>query len=254
MTVPDPTGPPVVLEFDHSRQGGAVAVIALNRPRLNMFDIAMRDAFIEAVLAVRDTPGVGALLLRANGPHFSAGADLSEFGAKEDILARRRIRWARDPWGPLWDLPVPSVVALHGHAVGAGLEMALLCDIRLAAPDTRLGLPETKLGMLPAAGGTQSLLRAAGPSRALPLVMTARTVTAAEAVERRIVHGVCEDVETEAMQTARQLALMPASVSDAARRALHAAADLPLAEGLALERRLHQVLAAERPSERAVAP
>ncbi|MEZ5260972.1 MAG: enoyl-CoA hydratase/isomerase family protein [Acidimicrobiales bacterium] len=79
---------------------------------------------------------------------LSAGADLSEFGSADSVFEARRIRWDRDPRGPLWSLPQPVVVALHGYSLAAGLEMALLCDVRLAAADTVVGLPETRLGML----------------------------------------------------------------------------------------------------------
>jgi enoyl-CoA hydratase/carnithine racemase len=219
-----------------------VAVVSLNRPaKLNIFNLAMRDALIEAVSAVRDLPGVRALVLRANGPHFSAGADLAEFGSAPHHLEARRIRWDRDPWGTLWDLPCPTVAALHGYAVGSGLEMAMLCDVRLAAPDTRVGLPETKLAMLPAAGGTQSLTRAIGPAAALPLVLTGETLDAAAAFERGIVHRIVEDPAGEARAVARQWALSATAALVAARRALHAAGDLPLADGLATERHLAAV-------------
>lgn len=231
-----------------------VAVISLNRPdKLNIYNLAMRDGLIEALSAVRDVPGVGALLLRANGPHFSAGADLAEFGTAESALEARRIRWDRDPWGVLWDLPCPTVVALHGHTVGSGLEMALLCDLRLADPATRLGLPETRLGMLPAAGGTQSLTRAIGPSRALPLVATARTITAAEALELGVVQWVADDVDAEAEGLARRLAALPRVATGAARRALHAAGDLPLPQGLALERQLAAAVSAVEAAGRSAA-
>jgi len=225
-----------------------VAVVSLNRPdKLNIYNLAMRDGLIEALSAVRDVPGVGALLLRANGPHFSAGADLAEFGTAETALEARRIRWDRDPWGILWDLPCPTVVALHGHTVGSGLEMALLCDLRLAAAGTRLGLPETRLGMLPAAGGTQSLTRALGPARALPVVATARTFDASEALALGVVQWVAEDVEADADAAARRLAALPRAPASAARRALHAAGDLPLALGLALERQLAESVAVAEP-------
>jgi enoyl-CoA hydratase/carnithine racemase len=116
--------------------------------------------------------------------------------------------------------------------------MALLCDIRLAAPTTRLGLPETRLGMLPAAGGTQSLTRVIGPSAALPLVATAPTMTAEEARELGIVHELVDDVEAAASALAARLARLPAAAASAARRALHAAGDLPLPLGLETEKRL----------------
>ena len=230
--------PPVLLEID----GAGVATLSLNRgDRLNLFDVAIRDAFIEALQAVRDLPDARVLLLRAEGRHFSAGADLAEFGELPPVEARR-VRWDRDPWGLLWDLRQPTVVALHGHAVGAGLEMAMLCDLRLASPDTRLGLPETRLGMLPAAGGTQSLTRLVGPAAAYPLVVTAETLDAAAALDRGIVHGVVEDVEAEARAVAEQLAGLESGVATAARRALHSAGDLDLERGLAVERRLAAVV------------
>jgi len=225
------------VELDFAADG--VASVALNRPdKLNIYNLDMRDELLAALTAVRDVPTSRAMILRANGPHFSAGADLSEFGTAESVFEARRIRWDRDPWGPLWDLPVPTVAALHGFAVGSGMEMAMLCDIRIAAPDTRVGLPETKLGMLPAAGGTQSLTRVIGPDAAMPIVATARTLDADEALRRGIVHRVVDDVETEALTIARRLAAFDHGAVRSARRALHAAGDLSLADGLAVERTL----------------
>lgn len=223
--------------FDVEDDG--VAFITLHRPdRLNIFNLAMRDALIEAVTAARDHPDAKVVVLRADGPHFSAGADLAEFGSADHLLDARRIRWDRDPWGPLWDLPQPTIAALHGFAVGSGLEMSLLCDLRVASPDTRLGLPETKLAMLPAAGGTQSLTRAVGPATALPFIATAQNITAAQALQMGLIHAIAEDVEAEARSWARRLATLPTRVTTSARRALHAAGDLCLAEGLRVEKRL----------------
>ena len=180
------------------------------------------------------------MVLQAEGKHFSAGADLSEFGTAETIMEGRRIRWDRDPWSPLWDSPVPTVAALHGIAVGSGLEMALLCDIRLAAADTKVGLPETKLGMLPSAGGTQSLTRAIGAHQAVPLIASSATVEADDALRRGLIHDIVADVDAAAAQLARRWTETDANVLRAARRALHAAGDLPLEAGLALEKQLSQ--------------
>lgn len=226
---------PVHLELDLS---AGVAVISLDAPPLNIFDIAMRDALLAALAAVAEIADIRALVLRAEGRHFSAGADLGEFGSAASIVEGRRIRWDRDPWGPLWELPAVTVAALHGIAVGSGLEMALLCDLRLASPETTLGLPETKLAMLPAAGGTQSLTRAVGPHAASPLVLTGRSIDAAEATERGVVHRVVDDVDGEARQMAARLAQLRPEALLAARRAVHVAGDLPLEQGLAAERRL----------------
>lgn len=226
---------PVHLELDLS---AGVAVVSLDAPPLNIFDIAMRDALLAALTAVAEISDVRALVLRAEGRHFSAGADLGEFGSAGSIVEGRRIRWDRDPWGPLWDLPAVTVAAVHGIAVGSGLEMALLCDLRLASPDTTLGLPETKLAMLPAAGGTQSLTRAVGPHAASPMILTGASMDAAEAADRGVVHRVVDDVDGEARGMAFRLAQLRPEVLRAARRAVHAAGDLPLEPGLALERRL----------------
>jgi enoyl-CoA hydratase/carnithine racemase len=227
-----------------------VAVISLNRPQqLNIVNVALRDELIESFLAARDHPDVAAVVLRANGKHFSAGADLSEFGSADTVFEARRIRWDRDPWGPLWDLPQPVVVALHGISLAAGLEMAMLCDIRLGGPDTVVGLPETKLGMLPAAGGTQSLTRAVGPRPSLAVVATAEQFDAGEALARGLLHRVCDDVEAEARAVADRWARLDRSVLRAAKAALHGAGDLPLAAGLARERRLAARTGVRRPPD-----
>ena len=217
---------------------GAVATVSLNNPPLNVFDLNMRDGLIQAFAAIADIPDVRAMILRAEGKHFSAGADLSEFGSAETIMEGRRIRWDRDPWGPLWDSPVPTVAALHGIAVGSGLEMAMLCDIRLAISDTAVGLPETKLGMLPSAGGTQSLTRAIGPHQATPLIATSVTINAEEALRRGVVHDIVQNVDAAAIDLAQRWSAADADVLRSARRALRASGDLFLAAGLAVEKQL----------------
>ena len=217
-----------------------VGVVRLNRPDLNIYNLEMRDDLIEVFRAVRDLPEVRAVVLAANGKHFSAGADLSEFGTAESVFEARRIRWWRDPWLPLLDSPKPSVAALHGHALGAGLEMALMCDFRLAAPDTNVGLPETRLGMLPSAGGSQTLARLVGAGRALPAVLEGRSYSAADALRMGLVDEVVEDgdVDTAAEALAARLARLEPALAGAAKRALRAAGDLPLGAGLNLERHL----------------
>jgi len=217
-----------------------IAVVVLDHPPLNVYDLEMRDALIEAVTAVRDVPDLRCLVVRAAGQHFSAGADLSEFGSAESIHEGRRIRWDRDPWIPLSELSIPTIAELHGYTVGSGLEMSLLCDLRVASDDAVVGLPETKLGMLPAAGGTQSLTRAIGPHAASPLVLTGRNLDAREALRRGVVHQVVprSELEPTVDALAAQLATIDPAVMGALKRALRSAYDLPLGEGLAVERRL----------------
>ena len=216
-----------------------VATITLCHPPLNIYDLEMRDGLIEAVTAVRDVPDVRCAVLCAEGDHFSVGADLSEFGTAASIVDARRIRWDRDPWLPLVNLPVSTLCALHGYALGSGLEMALLCDIRIAAADTILGLPEVRLGMLPAAGGTQSLAAAIGPSAALPLVLSGRRIDASQAQRLGIVTDVvaADALRARTAETASRLAQIDPLTARAMRRCIRAARDLRLTDGLAVERR-----------------
>lgn len=203
--------------------GDGVATVVLDRPdALNIYNLAMRDDLIEAFSAVRDLPDVRAVVLAAAGKHFSAGADLSEFGSADSIYSARRIRWRRDPWGPLLAVERPVIAALHGYALGAGFEMALMCDFRLAAPDTVVGLPETKLAMLPSAGGSQSLARAIGPAAAARLVLTAENLSAPQALAAGVIHEIVEDADAGALALARRLAGADPAVMGSARRLLRA--------------------------------
>ena len=232
----------VRLVFGHD----GVATITLCHPPLNIYDLEMRDGLIEAITAVRDVPDVRCVVLAAEGKHFSVGADLSEFGTAESIFDARRIRWDRDPWLPLVSLTVPTLCALHGYALGSGLEISLLCDLRIASSDAVLGFPEVKLGMLPAAGGTQSLTAAIGPAAALPLVLSGRNIDAAEAHRLGIVCEVVplDDLDGRTAELAGQLARIDRPMARALRRCLRAANDLPLHQGLAAERRWAELVAA----------
>src|SRR5205807_10412247 len=124
---------------------------------------------------------VRVVVLRGAGRAFCAGADLTEFGTAPSPTAARRIRFARDVWSLLGHLAVPSIAALHGYVFGSGLEMALFCDLRIAAEGTEFAMPEVQRGLIPAAGGTQTLPRAVGVGPALDLLLTGRRFDAAEA-------------------------------------------------------------------------
>lgn len=226
------------------------AVVTLDAPPLNIFNLEMRDGLIEALQAVRDVEGLSAMVLAAAGDHFSAGADLSEFGTAASIHEARRIRWDRDPWGLLWDLPIPTIAAIHGVAVGSGMEMAMLCDIRIGGPTAKLGLPETKLGMLPAAGGTQSLTKTIGTRGTMPIVALAETMGPDEALARRVLSMVAEDPDQRAAELAARFGGYKPRALRVLKRSLRAAVDQPLADGLVTERRLAETLVTRRPELR----
>ena len=135
-----------------------VAQVTLNRPAvLNALNLEMRDELWDALRAFRDDPDARVLILRGAGKAFSAGADISDFGTAPSLTEARRARRERDLWDLLLHLPKPTIAAVHGYALGAGCEMALLCDLRIAADDASFGLPEVGLGYIPSAGGTQTL-------------------------------------------------------------------------------------------------
>jgi enoyl-CoA hydratase/carnithine racemase len=220
---------------------GPVAHIALNRPAaLNAFSVQMRDDLAEALAAVAGDDEVGAVLVTGQGRAFCAGADLTEFGAAPSPVVARQVRWERDLWGQLLALETPVVTAVHGYCIGSGLELALLSDLCLAAEDTVFAMPEAQLGMVPAAGGTQTLSRSAGPSAALDLLLTGRRFSAAEALRLRLVTRVlaADQLAGAAWEVARQLAGLGRPRAAAAKRALWEGADLPLGEALQLELRL----------------
>lgn len=220
---------------------GAVALLLLDRPEvLNAYNIAMRDDLFAALGAVDDDPEVRALVLLGRGAAFSSGGDLREFGTAPSPFVARMVRWQRDVWGRLLTVRAATIAAVHGPTVGGGLEMALLCDYRLAASDARFSLPETGLGMIPGVGGTQTLPRQIGLKRALDLVLTGRWVGAGEAEAWGIVQRVVprRELRREALAVARRLAALDPSLVQAVRRVIRGAGDLSLAEAFALERRL----------------
>ena len=218
-----------------------VARVSLDRPAvLNAYNIQMRDDFSEALFAVAEDPDVRALLITGEGRGFCAGADLTEFGSAPSQVIARQVRWERDVWGQMIDLDKPIVAAVHGYCIGSGLEIALLCDVRVAADDTIFAMPEVRLGMIPAAGGTQTLPRNAGRSQSLDLLLTGRRFTAQEAYSMRLVTRLSppERLTDDARQTAEKLAHAPPPSVAFLKRALREGGDMALDDALNLETRL----------------
>lgn len=228
---------------------GGIAFLSLNRPDvLNAYNVQMRDELHELLGAVADDPDVGAVVLRGEGRAFCAGADLTEFGTAPSQAVARQVRWERDVWGRFLALRVPTIAALHGHVIGSGVEMALLCDLRIASEDALFAMPEVTLGLIPAAGGTQTLPRTIGLGAALELLLTGRRVDAREAqrlgLVTRVVARDALSAEVEAL--ARQLLSLDRAVVAAAKEAVWRGMDLPLPQALELEARLAASLGPRR--------
>ncbi len=224
----------------YEKEGG-VAHLSLDRPAvLNAYNIQMRDDFSEALRAVADDPEALALLITGEGRVFCAGADLTEFGSAPSQVIARRVRWERDVWGQMINLDKPIVVAVHGYCIGSGLEIALLCDLRLAADDTVFAMPEARLGMIPAAGGTQTLPRNADASQALDLLLTGRRFPAQEALEMGLVTRLSppEQLRDDAWRAANGLAQAEHGTAAGLKRALREGSNMTLEQGLELETRI----------------
>ncbi len=230
---------------------GTIAYVTLNRPdRLNAYDIEMRDDLFEAFGVVRDDPDVRAMIVSGSGNAFCAGADLSEFGTAPSPVIARDVRWERNVWGVLKNLDKLTIAAMHGYALGSGLELALFCDIRIAAEGTKLGLPETALGFIPAAGATQSLPRVVKRGSALSMILLCERIDAREAHRLGLLNSVvgAESLMQEAeMMASKILAGGPLAVP-LAKQAINRGLDLTLREGIALERRLWDLAFASRDS------
>jgi enoyl-CoA hydratase/carnithine racemase len=228
---------------------GAIALVTLDRPGvLNAYDVAMRDDLYAVLGAVGDDPEVRVLVLRGRGRAFSSGGDLTEFGTAPSPVIARAVRWRRDVWGRLLRLDAATVAAVHGLAVGGGMEMALLCDVCVAADDARFALPETGLGMIPGVGGTQTLPRRAGVGRALEVVLGGRTLDARAALGAGLVTRIVprRRLDAAALAVAHRLAALEPAIVCAVRRCVRAAHDLPAAAAAALERRLALALQRRR--------
>lgn len=171
---------------------GNTALLTLHRPdKANAYDAFVLDAFAQALDAVTDDSTLRALVVCGAGRHFCAGADLDELSARGPGDAFR-LRSAT-LFDRLAALPVPTIAAVHGAALGGGLELALACDLRLAAHDAFFGLPETRLGLLPAAGAIARLPRAVGDARAREMIFTGRRIDASTALRYGLVQAVTED-------------------------------------------------------------
>jgi enoyl-CoA hydratase/carnithine racemase len=234
--------------FDKTPSG--IAWITLNRPAvLNAVNLEVRDLLWSFMSAVSDDPEVRVAVFQGAGDRaFSAGADISEFGTAPSIAAARRARRERDVWGMMVRVTKPLVAAIHGFAYGAGCELSMFCDIRIAAGDARFALPEVTLGYVPSAGGTQTLPRTIPPGLAREMIYSGAPISAERALVAGLVHRVVPRarLREEAEAIARTLAAMPPVALRAAKEALLRGDGLPLESALALERAIAVRAAGER--------
>jgi enoyl-CoA hydratase/carnithine racemase len=183
------------------------------------------------------------MLTGAGDRAFCAGADLKERQQMGDTEIRSQLMLYESELAWLSAPHFPTVAALNGAALGGGLELALACDLRLAVPDALLGLPETTLGIIPAAGGTQRLVRLVGEARAKELILLGRRVHTEEALRIGLIHRIVSEpaaLMTETLAYIQPIVDGAPIAQRAALRAIAAAADLPLDQGLVFERECYE--------------
>ena len=223
----------------HSING--VAHITLNRPnQINAFNIDMRDSLFQTLELFRDdTESKVAIMSGAGERGFCAGADLTEFGTAPSQIIARTVRWERDLWGLFLSLQKPIIAKLHGYVIGSGVEIAALCDIRIAADSSIFRMPEVALGMIPAAGGTQTLRNLIGADRALEMIMTNRLVDAREAIRIRLIDRVVsgEMLDTSAEAIAGGLTKIEPELLASIKSSVMRGLDLGLERGIQHEKR-----------------
>lgn len=215
-----------------------VATILLQRPPMNALCLQMQREIRDAAEDLSARTEVGAVIVYGGPKVFAAGADIKEMNgmAYQDML--RASVGLQDAFTSVARIPQPTIAAVTGYALGGGCELALCCDLRIAAEDAKLGQPEILLGIIPGAGGTQRLPRLVGVSWAKELILTGRHVAADEAQAIGLVNSVvpAEEVYGAARDLAARLARGPALAQRAAKEAIDRGLDTDLDTGLDIER------------------
>ncbi|BBZ03069.1 putative enoyl-CoA hydratase echA8 [Mycolicibacterium chitae] len=228
-----------------------VALITLNRPKaLNALNSQVMNEVTAAAKELDNDAGVGAIVITGSEKAFAAGADIKEmadlsfadvFGS--DFFAK---------WGEFAGVRTPTIAAVAGYALGGGCELAMMCDILIAADSAKFGQPEIKLGVLPGMGGSQRLTRAIGKAKAMDLILTGRNMDAEEAERAGLVSRVvpAADLLSEAKSVAATISQMSLSAARMAKEAVNRSFETTLTEGLLYERRIfHSAFATEDQTE-----
>lgn len=222
---------------------GQTGLITLNRPKaMNALNSEMMREIVEAVMSFDANHKIGAIVLTGTEKAFAAGADIKEMQNFSYADAYLTNLWAG--WDAAKTVRKPMIAAVAGYALGGGCELAMMCDIIIAADTAKFGQPEITLGIIPGMGGTQRLARAIGTAKAMDLCLTGRMMSAQEAESSGLVARVVPAGELieEAMATANKIASFSRPAVLMAKEAVDRSREVSLEEGLRFERRLFQSL------------
>ena len=234
---------------------GRVGLVTLNRPKvLNALNDALMNELGDALAAFDADEAIGAIVITGNDKAFAAGADI---GVMKDRSFRDVYmgQYITRNWERLRSIRKPVIAAVAGYALGGGCELAMMCDIIIAADTAKFGQPEIKLGIIPGAGGTQRLPRAVGKAKAMDLVLTGRMMDAAEAERAGLVSRVvpADRLIDEALAAAERIAEFSLPSVMMAKEAINRAYESPLAEGMLFERRVFHALFATEDQKEGIA-
>lgn len=222
-----------------------VAWITLNRPEAaNALSVTLLNELQQLVQELKFSKNVRTVIVTGSGEKvFCAGADLKERAGMNETQVRQTVALIRDTINAFEQLPQPVICALNGSAFGGGLELALACDIRIAADHALLGLTETSLAIIPGAGGTQRLPRLVGVGKAKELIFTAKRISAAEALDIGLVEHVVprEQLFAKANELAQQIAQNGPIAVVQAKLAINRGLDVDLSTGLKIEQMAYEV-------------
>jgi enoyl-CoA hydratase len=233
---------------------GRVGLIRLNRPSaLNALNSALKDELLAAAERLDADSNIGCIVITGSEKAFAAGADIKEMADRSyiDVFTSD---FAAD-YERLGRVRKPMVAAVAGFALGGGCELAMMCDIIIAADTAKFGQPEIKLGVIPGMGGTQRLTHAVGKAKAMDLILTGRMMDAAEAERSGLVARVVPAAQLldEAMKIAETIAAMSLPSLLAAKEAVNRALEISLSEGLRFERRVFEGLFATQDQKEGMA-
>ena len=210
---------------------------ALNLPTLLELQEALKESWFSKEVRVIIVTGAG-------DKAFCAGADLKEREKMTEIEVKNYIKTIRDTFSMFEDIPKPTICAINGYAFGGGLEMALACDLRIAADTAKMGLTETSLAIIPGAGGTQRLPRIVGKAKAKELIFTARRIDAQEAYRIGLVNEVVpkEKLLDRAFEIANEIAQNGPLAVEAAKFAINRGSEVDIKTGLEIESKTYDTL------------
>ncbi|MFI7360202.1 enoyl-CoA hydratase-related protein [Streptomyces avidinii] len=227
----------------HVNRADRVVTVTLNRPDvLNALSSELMSELNHALLPLDRDPGIGCFVITGSERAFAAGADITEMAPKTATQMAAEDHFA--DWETFAGLRTPKIAAVAGYALGGGCELAMMCDLVIAADNAVFGQPEIRLGVIPGIGGTQRLTRLIGKARAMDMILTGRTMNAAEAEHAGLISRQvpADRLAEEAAATARTIASHSKPAVLAAREAVNRALETGLQDGLLFERRTFHAL------------